>query len=63
MLMCDRRSRNAMGQCLAKARRPRPARLARIILLRPHVLRTSGRDLKDFYYIMEVDAVRMAKQP
>ena len=47
---------------MAKARLPKHAQLTRIIPPRSHVLRTSGRELKDFYYILEVDAVRMAKQ-
>ena len=62
-LICDRRSRNTVELCWAKARLPRLGWPVLSCRAPPHVLRTCGRDLNDFYYILVVDAVRMEKHP
>ena len=50
-----------MELCLHQARLPKPARFTKNLLPKSHALRTSGCDLNDFYYILEVDAERYVK--
>ena len=61
-LICALRSQSSVELWLPKARLPKPACFTRILLTKSHALRASGSDLQDFYYILEVDAERYAKQ-
>ena len=61
-LICDRRARNYGEQVLHKDRLPNGSRFSRLLLPQSHAMRLSGRDLKDFYCIVGVDAERYAKQ-
>ena len=61
-LICDRRVRNWREYLLGKARLPKPQRLCRMLLPGSHVIRTSGRDLKDLYFILRTDPERWSRQ-
>ena len=61
-LICDRRPRNSQERSIRKAPLPSPPRFRRILLPRSHAIKLSGRGLKDFYYNLEVDEERWAKQ-
>ena len=51
-LIADKRVRNWKDQLLGKCRLPHGARFSRMLLPKTHALRMSGRDLKDYYFIM-----------
>ena len=61
-LICDRRPRNSQERSIRKVSLPSPPRFCRILLPRSHAIKISGRDLKDFYYNLEVDEERWIKQ-
>ena len=62
-LICDRRARNFREEeVLHNALLPNGSRLCRIVLPKTHAMRFSGRDRKDFYYILGVDTEMHAKQ-
>ena len=61
-LICDRRPRNSQEHSIRKVPLPSPPRFCRILLPRSHAIKLSGRDLKDFYYNLEVDEKRWIKQ-
>jgi hypothetical protein len=61
-LICDRRPRNNLERTVRKVGLPSPARFCRVLVPKSHTLRLSCRDLKDFYYNLEVDEDRWRKQ-